>query len=207
MHAVEIPEAAVVIDAILGPQRAQYLDGFVGARAGFVQRDSECIELDRLVAAADADIDAPSAQHVDERDLFGDSDRVMERKRDHGGAETDALGERRGVGRHRHRVGQEAVVGEVVLAHPAGVESEAIGRADQRQFVADGPMMGRADALTLEQMIGRDALGVGEHERVERREFHGIAAVFFYDGSLLGGEPGVCRHTCTPLASHLFTGD
>jgi hypothetical protein len=92
---------------------------------------AKALNFDGLVATADADVDAPPAQHVDERDLFGDPDRMMERERDYGSAETDALGERGGVGGHRHGVGQEAVVGEMVLPHPTGVEAEPVSRPDQ----------------------------------------------------------------------------
>ena len=167
-----MPEATMVIDAVLGPECSHHHDGLVGAGAGLAQRHGECVELDRLVPPPYTDIDPSATQYVDQRDLFGNPDRVVQRKRDDGGAEADAFGERSGVRGHRHGVGQEAVVGEVVLAHPARVETETIGGTDQRQLVADSPVVGRADTLTLEQMIGGDALGVGEHEGVKRRELH-----------------------------------
>jgi hypothetical protein len=59
--------------------------------------------LERAGAAADADLDAPAAEGVDDRDILGEPQRVLKRQdRDRGG-QPDPLGAGGRVGQERPR--------------------------------------------------------------------------------------------------------
>ena len=90
--------------------------------------------LHAVVAPSHAELQAPAAELIQERHVFGEAHRVPER--DRRGSEPDAerSGACRDVRRHHQRIGQVGapVVAEVVLGEPEAVE--AGGVAEQRHL-------------------------------------------------------------------------
>ena len=136
------------------------------------ERYAKGVELDRLIAATNSDVDLPPESTPTSGDLLGDVDPVVQRRGHHRGAEPDPFGAGGDVGCHRHRVGEKAVVGEVVLAKPAGVEADSSPARIEGELLCDGGMVRAADPLAFQQVIARDPLDVAQHERVKRRKLH-----------------------------------
>ncbi len=103
------------------------LHRLVEALARLLDRDTEAVELGLAVALADTEIDAAAAQQVERGDLLGDQHRIVPRQTDHRGAEPDVAGARGEIGQHRHRGGDLALAGEVVLDHEELLEAQLVG--------------------------------------------------------------------------------
>ena len=73
---------------------------------------------------------------VDEREVLGQTDRVVERSEHDAGAQLDAFGHRRARGEHRQQRGQVAVGREVVFGHPRGIETHLFDQADELERLA-----------------------------------------------------------------------
>ena len=110
--------------------------------------------LQVAVAAADADLDAAAAEGVDDRDVLGQPDRVLQRQDRDRGAEPDPRGAGRRVGEERPRRRQAAAaVRHVVLGDPADVEAELVG--DDEQLLGVAVRRGQVVAATLD--VGEEA--------------------------------------------------
>ena len=140
-----------------------------------VEVEAEALELVALIARAQADHRPALAQVVQEGDLLGEANRVVERRHDDRGAEPDALGDRREVGGHHQRRGADAVVGEVVLGEPGHVEAHVVGEAHHVGGVAHD----------LER--GLTALAHGH--QIEQSELHRALVLDRVGGAPAGGRP------------------
>ena len=93
--------------------------------------DAEAVELVLAVARAEAEREAAVAQDIDEGGVLGDPQRVRERQRHHGGADLDALGQRREIGGIDEHVRHDSVfVAEMMLGHPGVVEAQLVNAHD-----------------------------------------------------------------------------
>ena len=132
--------------------------------------------LHRPVSAADAEFDPPLAEGVDDRDVLGQSQRVLQRQdRDRGG-QPDPLGARGGVGQERPRRGQPAAAERhVVLGHPSHVETQLVGDDEQLLSVAVGGR-GAASALDVGEEPEPEARGLRlcRHGRTSHGFEHGF---------------------------------
>jgi hypothetical protein len=81
---------AAIAERLAAPGELEYLDGLVGARSALVLGHTKRGELPRLVAGSQADVQAAPAQLVDHRQVLGESERVVQRREQHRGAEPDA---------------------------------------------------------------------------------------------------------------------
>ena len=94
----------------------------------------EAGELVGPIARAQADHDAPARQDVDEGQVLHHAHGLVERHRDHRGAEPDARRLGGQVAQVREHVGHDPVlVREVMLGHPGGIVAERVGRLDLRR--------------------------------------------------------------------------
>ena len=122
LDVVELPVFALVADAFVGPARQHDLDGFAEALGALGHGDAEGLELDPGEAAAGAEVDPAAGEMVEQRDLLGEAQGVVERGQGDGGADPEAPGLGGGErGHHVHR-GADREAGEVVLGQPHGVE-------------------------------------------------------------------------------------
>ena len=87
-----------------------------------------------MVAPPDPEFQAPAAELIQERHVFGEAHRVPERYRRGSESDAERSGARRDIGGHHQRIGQVGapVVAEVVLGEPEAVE--AGGVAEQRHL-------------------------------------------------------------------------
>ena len=85
----------------------------------------EAGELVRPIARPQADHDAAARQDIDEGQILHHPHGLVERHRDHGGAEPDARRLGGQVAQVREHVGHNPVlIGEVMLSHPGGIVAE-----------------------------------------------------------------------------------
>jgi hypothetical protein len=71
-------EASVVGEALLGPRVHEDVDGLLEALAALLLRDLIATELRGPVAAAHTHVQAAARDDVDQRELLGQAQRVME---------------------------------------------------------------------------------------------------------------------------------
>ena len=94
----------------------------------------EACELVGPIARAQPDHDAPARQDVDEGQVLHHAHGLVERHRDHRGAEPDARGLGGQVAHVREHVGHDPVlVREVMLGHPGRIIAERVCRLDLRR--------------------------------------------------------------------------
>jgi len=159
LDVVEVHEAAVEAGALLPPGRQHRLEVLAELRVAVLGRDAEDLVLARIEAAPCAPVHAPAREHVEQRHLLGDAQRVSERGQGHRGADAQAPRARRHVRPHQVHVRADAVAGEVVLREPDRVEARALHDVDPRQ---------RALVHARERH-----LAVGPAEELQRAELHG----------------------------------
>ena len=99
--------APPVLEGLAGPGLLEHGDGLGGAPGPFVHGRAEHLELGAHVPVGEGEVEAAVAQQVDDGDVLGQSQRVVER-RDHG---RHADAQVRRARRHRRSYGQRA--GEV----------------------------------------------------------------------------------------------
>ena len=115
-------------EAILGrPRLADDVDGLVEALIGFVHRHAEPVELQLAVALADTEIEPSAGEQIQRRRLFGHQHRIVPRQHHHAGAKPDAAGFGGQIGQQRHRGGDLALTGEVMLHHEQLVKAQTFG--------------------------------------------------------------------------------
>ena len=100
-----------------------------------VRIDSPISQLVRRGAAADADLDAASAQMIEHADFFGEPQRVMRRQHIDQGAEAKASGALRNRRQKNARRRRQIERRRVVLAHMIGAEAAGVVQLDQLEAV------------------------------------------------------------------------
>ena len=120
----------------LAERKANELCRFDEARARLLHRNAEAGVFDRRSASAEAEQAAPAAQHVQQRDLFGDADRVVPWQHDDCGAECNALRSAGEVAQQLRRRRRHRIAGEVVLQREDRVIAERLGEIAEFQMVA-----------------------------------------------------------------------
>ena len=131
-HVLEPVEGARVAEWPALPCLADDLEGLEEAGLALAVRDPQHVVGARGPAAPDPELEAPLAELVHRRRLFGDAQGVAERKDLHGDAHAHAPGPGGDEARQRqrsrlHRPGPV----EVDLAEPHAVEAPGLGRAHQ----------------------------------------------------------------------------
>ena len=127
----ELIVLAVIREGRLRPCAREDLERFRCALARVVAAQAVADELVFVVdrAAADADVEAPAREIVEQRELHGEPHRMPQRELDHREADPDpprAHGDRGG---ERDRIAVDRLAGEVVLREPHAVEPELIREA------------------------------------------------------------------------------
>ena len=113
-------------EALFRPRALQDVHRLLEALAILLLRHVVAAELGRTIAAADADVQTPARDDIDQRRLLGQAQRVVERQDRRRQSDADAARARRGHRRQGRRVHREAVVDEVVLGQPDLVEAELL---------------------------------------------------------------------------------
>src|SRR5215213_5305935 len=91
---VEGPVLASEAHSVLRPGLKQEVGALLHAGATVGEADAVAGELERAIAAADADDVAATREDVEGGGFLGQAERVMERQDVHGSADVDALGPR-----------------------------------------------------------------------------------------------------------------
>ena len=141
-----------------GPRPDQDREGLVEALPALDLGDAVALELDRAVAAADADVETAAAEDVDHRQLFGQPDRIVEGQDGGGQADPHALrahGGGRGQERGRDR---QPVLDEVMLGQPDAVEAQLFRPHDLLELAVDDVGMGHR-GRSLQEVVGAEAHG------------------------------------------------
>ena len=126
-------------EGVLGEGAQNDFKGFGKPRGAFRVGDVEAIVELGDAAPADAEIEPAVAHVVDGRHLFGDAQRIPQRKHLHRRADAHASGARGNGARHRHGGGQHRRLGpEVVLDDPDGVQAHGLGRIHLREQLVKG---------------------------------------------------------------------
>ena len=112
VDAGEVDVGAVVLGPVLVPEGLHGLDELVGDGAAIGEVGPDGPELRLQVADADAEREAPAAEHVQGRDLLGEHDGVALRHDHDPGRQPDPLGHRGGI-----RQPDERVDGRVLGRH------------------------------------------------------------------------------------------
>ena len=128
MHALELPEAAGMGDALLGPQPLDRGDAFLEARAALRHVEAERGVFLGNERAAEAHIEAAVGNIVEHRELARELDRMIERRDHRPGDRPHALGAR-GDRREQHdRIGgMAAVIVEIMLDRLDRGKAERVG--------------------------------------------------------------------------------
>src|SRR5579862_9186701 len=118
---------AVEVEALAFPRELQNLEGLQRAPEALLARNAEAVELILTIALPDAEPDAPARDHVDDRNILRELQRMLKRREQDEGSDLNTFGARGDRGRRRHHRGKIAVVGEVMLGEPDGIEAGGIG--------------------------------------------------------------------------------
>src|SRR5439155_18325823 len=114
-------------EALQGPRFEHDREAFLETLAILDLGHAIALELDGPVAATDTDVEPSFAQDIDDRELFGESNRIVEWKDRGGQADAHPPRPRRGRRRQDGRRDRQAVVDEMVLRQPDAVEAELLG--------------------------------------------------------------------------------
>src|ERR1700677_2892609 len=118
---------------------AQHVQPFAGQLALAADVGAEGRVLQLVSAAADADLHPAAAQRVDDGDILGQPDRVLQRQHGDRGGKPDPLGAGGGVSKERPWRRQSAATERrVMLRDPAHVETQLVGDDEQLLCVAVG---------------------------------------------------------------------
>ncbi len=119
----ELPELPFPVQAFIAPCRQHDLDGLVEASSALLDRHAEGSELGRVEAAPRAPVDAPAGEHVEQRDLLRQPQRVIEGRERYAHPNAQPAGLVGDVQAHHVNGGTNAVAREVMLGEPDGVVS------------------------------------------------------------------------------------
>ncbi len=94
-------------------------------------------EVLRVAGSSDAAIDPAATHHVEDGELLGQSQRVVQGQQVDGETETNPLRALRGAGRHQEGRRHHRIVRlKMQFSEPGGVVAESVGKLDLRQRVA-----------------------------------------------------------------------
>ena len=141
-------EAALEVEGLAAPALPHQGDALLGARARIVAVGLEGLVVLQGAAAADADVEAPAAHHVEHGELLGQVDRMVQGQQAHPHAQAQGGRAGREVAGQHGRRRAEAVVVEVMLGEPDGVVAERLGGEHLLEGgVVDGLLAPRLVAL------------------------------------------------------------
>ena len=123
----DVHRAPVVLERLARPRRLERADRLAHARRPLRHRDVEHGELVAHVPARDDQVEATFAQEIDDGDVLGEAERVVERHDQRHDVDPDGGGARRDRRRHRQRAREVAVVGAVVLRQTEEHPTEPVG--------------------------------------------------------------------------------
>src|SRR5688572_9908232 len=144
--------AAAVRDLLARPELGPEVEDLVGAPAALGQRHAGHLELRRVPAHADAQLEASAREEHEARNLLGEEDRVADGRNQDAGGELDARrragGKAQRLQRREPRGAVEAARGQQVLGHPERIVAERFGA---RGEVADPPRRGEIEVRERER--------------------------------------------------------
>ena len=96
-------------ERLAGPRFAQHFDDFFGSTDTLLAIHAKGFEIARLIGDARGGDKAAFGCLIDDRDIFGEPHRMIERCEQHTGADLDAFGAHADQARHQHGCWQVAV--------------------------------------------------------------------------------------------------
>src|SRR5262245_1447663 len=120
-------EAALEIEGLAAPALAHQLDPLLRARPGIASVGLEGLIILKGAAAADADVEPPAAHHIENGQLLGEVDGVVQGQQAHPHAHAQGGGAGGQIAGQHWRRWTEAVVVEVVLGEPDRVIAQRLG--------------------------------------------------------------------------------
>ena len=137
LHPLVVEERSVVRNPLVGPRLQHDLDGLVEPPRAFLPRDAKGGEFATLEPPPRSPVDPPAGQHIQQRHLLRQPQRVIERRQRHGGADPQPRRPRR---RHRpHHVHRRAdrEPRKMVLRQPNRIVAGAVHDSEplQRRLV------------------------------------------------------------------------
>ena len=129
------------VSALVGPGGKHDIDRLAKARRALLDRDAEGVELADGEAAARAPVHPSAGEHVEQRDLLGQAQRMVERRERDGRADAQRLRLRRRHGRHHVHRRADREAGEMVLGQPDGVVAGAVHDPEP----LEGPVVDRLE--------------------------------------------------------------
>src|ERR1022692_3565372 len=168
-----------IVQTLIAPRLQHDIDGLVEARMSLIRRDPEGLELLRVEAATRAPIDAATGENIEERDFLGQSQRMVQCRERHRGADTQLLGARGRIRAHHRNRRAHAVVVEMMLSEPDRIVARVIHDLDalERAIVnrrQRHPAIGPTEELqysefhlrlTYESTVGLEDRGVPNPKR------------------------------------------
>jgi hypothetical protein len=150
------------VDEPVRPRLAKRLDDLLEATTETALLDPERLELLRAPAQTEPQDQASAGEKIDRGRVLGEPQRMMERGEHDPCGEPDAVGPRGHGRRKRQQRRHVAVVDEMVLREPAGVESQPLGLL--RQFERFAVEVG-VRARVAGKALTRDQSETELHER------------------------------------------
>ena len=120
----------MVGDAVFSPGLEHDVDSFPEARVALLPRHVEGPELGHVEAASGSPVHAPAREHVEQGDLLGQAQRMVERRKGYRCADAQVARPSRHVHAHEMHGRAHAVRVEVVLREPDGVVAGLIHDVD-----------------------------------------------------------------------------
>ncbi len=145
--------SAVVLERLTGPGLLECLHHLGGERGPFRERSPEHLELGRHVTVGDDELDPAFAEQVDDRNVFRDAQRIVERRHHRRDPDAYLVGAGGDGGREREGAGEVAVGRSVVFRQHHADEPEPVGPLDHVEggAVALGhPGTGKAGIAEIE---------------------------------------------------------
>src|SRR5260370_40252003 len=154
-HVSELEILAVKTETLAGPRELENLDSLERAAESLSARDTEAFDLLSTVAETNSKAEPPARYYIDERRVLSQFQWMIERRQQDVGADRDAGGARGDSRSRGHQRGQVAVVGEMVLGEPDGIEAESLGRFNlgKRLAIKIAKRQRRAGWITKIQLI------------------------------------------------------
>jgi len=142
-------------EGILGPRLDDDVLGLVEAGLRLVMVDAEALVIIDVVgaAAAEPDDEPPLRQMVDDCELLGEADRVVQRGLQDREAERGALQRDRQCAGKGDRIGVGADAVEMMLAEPDDIDAEPVGQHRLAQGLVDDDAVTRRVAAVGKQKI------------------------------------------------------